>query len=223
MITAPDFTKLRNYMMFRELDENSLSELAKHCQYLELQAGKTLFEQNEASDALYMLEDGQIHVVRQYPDGEQVILATEGPYYVIGDLSMLTGSPRTGAVVAVSDCTLIRLSREAFDDVCSRVPGISASLVTYVAKRLYRLNLQVREHAIGNVAARVASLLMLLSGRESDTKNTVIRINRMARAAATDADKVERILQEWDEAGYISYDGHQVTLHDIDKIRDLAG
>ena len=223
MITAPDFTKLRNYMMFRELDENSLSELAKHCQYLELQAGKTLFEQNEASDALYMLEDGQIHVVRQYPDGEQVILATEGPYYVIGDLSMLTGSPRTGAVVAVSDCTLIRLSREAFDDVCSRVPGISASLVTYVAKRLYRLNLQVREHAIGNVAARVASLLVLLSNRESDTKNTVIRINRMARAAATDADKVERILQEWDEAGYISYDGHQVTLNDIDKIRDLAG
>ena len=124
MITAPDFTKLRNYMMFRELDENSLSELAKHCQYLELQAGKTLFEQNEASDALYMLEDGQIHVVRQYPDGEQVILATEGPYYVIGDLSMLTGSPRTGTVVAVSDCTLIRLSREAFDDVCNHTYDI---------------------------------------------------------------------------------------------------
>ena len=44
-----------------------------------------------------------------------------------------------------------------------------------------------------------------------------------AGAAATDADKVERILHEWDEAGYISYDGRQVTLNDIDKIRDLAG
>lgn len=223
MIAAPDFTKLRNYMMFHGLDDESLSELAKHCQYIELQAGKTLFEQNEASDALYMLEDGQIHVIRQYDDGEQVILATEGPYYVIGDLSMLIDSPRTGAVVAVSDCTLIRLSREAFDDICSRVPGISANSVKYLAKRLYRLNLQVREHAIGNVAARVASLLMLLSSKEEGAQTTALRISRVARAAATDADKVERILQEWGEAGYISYDGRQITIHDRDKLRDLAG
>ncbi|MCA9894808.1 MAG: Crp/Fnr family transcriptional regulator [Anaerolineae bacterium] len=223
MIAAPDFTKLRNYMMFHDVAEDALKELAAHCQVIELQAGKTLFEQNDASNALYMLEDGQIHIIRQYPDGDEVILATEGPYYVIGDLSMLVEQGRTGAVVAVSDCTLIKLDREAFDDVCSRRPNISANVVAYLAKRLYRMNLLVREQAVGNMKARLASLLMLLSGRDEGTMNTAIRVNRIARATAIDADKVEHILHEWDRAGYISYDGRQVIIHNIDRIRDQAG
>ena len=31
------------------------------------------------------------------------------------------------------------------------------------------------------------------------------------------------VLREWDEAGYIAYDGRHVTINDSDTIRDIAG
>jgi CRP-like cAMP-binding protein len=218
-----EYTKLRDAEIFKSLSDPVLQELARHCRTVELPAGETLFEQNTAGDALYVLETGQVHIVRQYPDGEQVILATEGPYYVIGELSMLVDQPRTGAVIAVSDCTLIALDRPAFVHVCERWPELAVQVMAYLGLRLYRLNLQVREFAVGNVQARVATLLVLLSGGKNGPVGAHIRVSRMARAAATDADVVERILQDWTRQGYIDYQGRTITIHHIETLRDIAG
>jgi CRP-like cAMP-binding protein len=222
-MTTTDYQQLRNYTMFRELSDDALVELFKRCQRVELPAGETLFQQNDPGDALYLLETGQVHIIRQYPDGEQVILATEAPYYAIGDLSMLVNNPRTGAVVAVSDCTMIALERQAFLEVCDHIPDVAVHVVRYLARRLHRLNLQVREYAISNVAARIASVLWLLSGGEAGEISGRVRVSRVARAVATDADTVERILAEWDAAGYIAYDGRRLTILDLDTIRNIAG
>lgn len=223
MSSPIDYKQLRNYALFQDLSDEVLMELVNHCQQYELPAGETLFEQNEPGDALYLLEAGQVHIIRQYPDGEQVILATEGPYYAIGDLSTLVNHPRSGAVVAVSDCTLFKIDRETLFDVCEQVPGVAAKMVIYLARRLHRLNLKVREYAISNVAARIASMLLLLSGGEAGEIDSRVRVSRVARSIATDADTVERILKDWDEAGYISYDGRHLAIRDIEVIRNIAG
>ncbi|GEM_PF-1787914 len=223
MSPSIDFLRLRNYAIFKDLPDEALMEMAKHCQYLELSAGETLFEQDDAGDKLYLLEDGQVHIIRQYPDGEQVILVTEQPYYIIGELSAVVGYPRTGAVVAVADCTLFMIERDVFFDTCNKVEGVAAKTIEYLAKRLYQLNLKVREYAISNVGARIASVLWLLSDGGSDDITARIRASRVARAIATDADTVQRVLNEWHNAGYISYDGRYVSILDSDMIRDIAG
>lgn len=218
-----EFHKLRDAEIFKNLPDEILQELARRCRYVELNAGETLFEQNAPGDALYVLETGQIHVMRQYPDGEQVILATEGPYYVIGELSMLVAQPRTGTVVAVSDSTLIALERHDFVEVCTRWPELAVSVMAYLGQRLYRLNLQVRENAIGNIPARVATLLVLLSGGKNGPVDAHIRVSRIARATATDADVVERLLQDWTRRGYIDYEARRIAVNDIETLRDIAG
>ena len=223
MSPSIDFLRLRNYAIFKDLPDEALMELVKHCQYRELSAGETLFEQDEPGDTLYLLEDGQIHIIRQYPDGEQVILVTEQPYYIIGELSAVVGYPRTGAVVAVSDCTLFAIDRDVFFEICEKIEGVAAKTIEYLALRLHRLNLKVREYAISDSAARVASVLWLLSNGASDDITARIRASRVARAIATDADTVQRILSEWHDAGYITYDGRHVTILDSEMIRDIAG
>lgn len=223
MFTTIDYDQLRNYMLFKGLSKDALIELASHCQPQTLNVGETLFHQNDPSDALYLLEEGQIHIVRQYPDGEEVILATEMPYYAIGDLSMLVGGGRTAAVVAVSDCTLIKIDRDVFFEICQQVPDVATEVVLYLAKRLRDLNLKIREYAISNVAARVASLLLLLPDGEAGAVQSKVRVSRIARAIATDADTVERILKQWHNSGYISFSSGQLQILDRDIIRNIAG
>lgn len=215
--------RLRDTALLENLPEEALIDLAQHCRYMELPAGETLFRQGDPGDALYVLEDGQIHIVRTYPSGEEIILATQGPYYAIGELSMVADQPRTGSVVAVSDCTLIALDRETFVNTCNRVPEMMASILSHLGLRLYEMNLQVREHALKNVGSRIASLLMMLSNGGENPRLENVRIPRLARATATDSDTVDLFFRDWTKRGYIAFDGQALTIKDMDAIKNLAG
>lgn len=217
------YQSLQDARLFRDFPDDVLIDLAQSCRYIELLAGQSLFQQSDPGNNLYLLTEGQIHVVRHYPTGEDVIIATEGPYYVIGELSMLANQPRTGGVVAVSDSTLIALARADFMVACERVPEVATAILSYLSLRLYRMNLLIRENAIGNIAARIASVILLLSGGESGSIATPTPINRIARAVAIDGDAVDRILQEWVQNGYITFDNQTITVLNIEAINHIAG
>ena len=217
------FQALKDARLFQDFPDHILVDLAEHCRYIELGAGQSLFQQSDPGNNLYILAEGQIHVVRHYPTGEDVIIATEGPYYVIGELSMLANQPRTGDVIAVSDSSLIELARADFMEACSQAPEVAITLVSYLSSRLYRMNLLIRENAIGNIGARIASVLLLLSQGKSGVIANPIRVNRIARAVAIDGDTVDRILWEWEKYGYISVDNQTITIVDIDAINNIAG
>jgi len=217
------YQALQDARLIRDFPDHVLNDLVQHCHYVELLAGQSLFQQSDPGNNLYLLTEGQIHVVRHYPTGEDVIIATEGPYYVIGELSMLANQPRTGDVVAVSDSTLIALARADFMAACERAPEVATALLSYLSSRLYRMNLLIRENAIGNINARIASVLLLLSDSESGVIASPISVNRIARAVAIDADAVDRILLDWVECGYITLDNQTMTLVDIETINNIAG
>lgn len=214
---------LRNSFLFKEIGTDVLSDMVKHCQRMELPAGETLFEQDSEPDAMYFLEAGQIHIVRHYASGYEVILATEVPYYVIGELSMLANQPRTGSVVAVGNCDLIRVSHDAIEEISRQHPGVPFNALKHLGKRLYKLNLRVRENAIGNVRARIASVLLLLSNEQNGEIQGLINLNRLARATAIDTDVVEHLMKDWSSDGILSMDGQSVTIHDTDKLKNIAG
>jgi CRP/FNR family transcriptional regulator, cyclic AMP receptor protein len=222
MATTYNVSVLRNSFLFKEADESVLKAVNQHCEVMELDAGETLFEQDTAPDNMYFLIDGQIHIVRHYPEGYDVTIATEVPFYVIGELSMLANQPRTGSVVAVGDCDLIRLSRKAVLEICETYPEVAVRALSHLGTRLYRLNLWVRESAVSNVSARIASVLLLMAGNQNTTLNDV-SITRLGRATAIDADVVERLLRQWAEYGVITIDNQQITIQQIEALRTFAG
>jgi CRP-like cAMP-binding protein len=222
MATTFDTSVLRNSFLFKDAEETVLQAVSKYCEFMELDAGETLFEQESPPDAMYFLVDGQVHVVRRYPEGYDVKIATEVPFYVIGELSLVAHQVRTGTVVAVGDCDLIRLSRKAVVEICQQYPNVGVRALTHLGARLYRLNLWVRESAVSNVSARLASVLLLMVHGEATTLSS-ISITRLARATAIDADVVERLLRQWDEYGVISHRDRQITIRNLDALHTFAG
>lgn len=216
-------TLLRNSFLFKGVDSDILAEVALHCQRLELMAGETLFEQNSEPDAMYFLEDGQIHVVRHYRSGQEVILATEVPYYVIGELSLLANQPRTGSVVAVGNCDLVKVSRDTIETLSHQYPDIALKALRHLGKRLYRLNLHVRESAIGNVQARIATVLVLLANDKEGTIASEVNVTQLARATALDADVVTHHMAQFVSDGIITVDGYSVSVNDLAQLKNIAG
>ena len=92
----------------------------------EYPAGAVLFREGEPADSLYLLAQGQVHVVRDSPDGatRNKFATLEAPAY-FGEMGLLLGSPRGATVVASGDVMCYQLERRGFDAI------IKASLMPY--------------------------------------------------------------------------------------------
>lgn len=96
-----------------------------------LLAGETLFEFGEAGDALYFLEAGRLEV--HLPDGS---VRDIQPGTSIGELALLTDTPRSATVVARRDSTLRELRRDRFFPIMDGQPAVAAALARGMAHQL---------------------------------------------------------------------------------------
>jgi CRP-like cAMP-binding protein len=220
MLTAIHPNILRNSFLFKECSEDVLAFVSAEATTMSLNADDMLFEQGSDPDAFYILEAGQVHVVRNYPNGEEHIIATESPYYVIGELSLLANRERTGSVVAVGDCEMVVVKRETVLQALERFPEIAQHAIEHFGVRLYRLNLRVRESAIGNINVRIANMLLLMANEAGDIQG--VRVAQMARASAIDADFIARLLKKWHNEGIITHKDDHIHINDLTALQNIA-
>lgn len=220
MLTVIKPNILRNSFLFKEASDDVLSKVSEQAENKILYADEMLFEQGSEPDAFYILESGQVHVVRNYPNGEEHIIATEAPYYVIGELSLLANRERTGSVVAVGDCELVVVKRATVMATLKQHPEIAQQAIEHFGVRLYRLNLRVRESAIGKINVRIANLLFLMA--DQDGIIHPVKITQMARATAIDGDFIERLLKKLHNEAIIEYVNNRVVIKDEQALRNLA-
>lgn len=108
--------------LFAGLPEPILQELRAALELRLLRGGETLVRQGEASDALYVLINGRLRVVREQAGGGAASLFDLQRGQSVGELGMLTGDARTATVVAVRDSLVARLPRAAFDRLLAAHP-----------------------------------------------------------------------------------------------------
>lgn len=98
-----------------------------------LVAGETLFLAGAEAGPLYVVVSGRL-VARQ--EGSGAVLRTMGRGSVVGELSVITGEPRSATVVARRDSHLLEIPADAVRDVLAREPSLSLALLRAVSDRL---------------------------------------------------------------------------------------
>ena len=64
----------------------------------------------DPGSTLYVVESGQVNVVRDQEDGPGISLATFGPGEFFGELSIFDGERRSATVIAVEDTETVTLA-----------------------------------------------------------------------------------------------------------------
>jgi CRP/FNR family transcriptional regulator len=89
-----------------------------------LAADQTLFVAGEVGNGCYRVEEGLLKASIGSPTGAERILAILGPGNVVGELSMISGLPRSASVAAVRDSKLRFVSQASFDGYARENPAI---------------------------------------------------------------------------------------------------
>lgn len=117
--------------MHWSLDVQSHAALARYGVVHELTANEPVFEKGRPSDALYLVLEGDVAVLK---DGQ--VIARIGPDHSFGEMGLLLGRPRAAEVRAVSDARVLELSRKDLDRMQQQEPAWAARLYRVLAECL---------------------------------------------------------------------------------------
>ncbi|WP_425375075.1 patatin-like phospholipase family protein [Methylobacterium nonmethylotrophicum] len=101
-----------------------------------VQGGQTVFAQDEAGDALYLLVSGAVGVSARDAAGVVTRIARLRPPEVFGEMALLSGAPRAATVTALRDSQLLTLTRDAFEAVTAEHPRALLYFARMLADRL---------------------------------------------------------------------------------------
>lgn len=77
-------------------------------------AGEIIMRQGDAGDCAYIIEEGQVEVFIEKPDGKIVPVATRGPGTIVGEMAIVDKAPRVATVKAVKDCKMLEITQADF-------------------------------------------------------------------------------------------------------------
>ncbi len=100
---------------------------------LQLTRGELLIRQGEEADALYLVVSGRFQVLRH---DHTAPIAQIGAGSPIGEIAFFAGGRRTASVQAERDSLVLKLTREDFDQLAARAPGVWPAIVATLAQRL---------------------------------------------------------------------------------------
>lgn len=144
MAASVDLAFLKASDLFENQPEEFLRAVLAQGRVLEFGPGAVVFRQGDHGDCLYIVKAGVLEIVAAPADGsEPVPLAYLGIGEVIGELALLTGSPRTATLRCPERAELFILEKAVFIDLMETLPAFSRSLCHVLARRLEAATLRL--------------------------------------------------------------------------------
>ena len=139
-----DPTFLRDSDLFENQPAEVIRAVLAQGQLLEFGPGEVVFRQGEQGDRLFVVKSGVLEVVTAPSDGsEPVVVAYLGTGEVIGELALLTGSPRSATVRSPEHAELFVVDKAVFLDLMDILPAFTRNLCVVLARRLETTTLKV--------------------------------------------------------------------------------
>lgn len=120
--------------MFGKLSPALRDRIAADAGAMHLKAGEWLFREGDEANCLFVVRAGRLEVVNERADGS--VLRVLGRGSALGELALLTSSPRSASVRAARDSDLIVIDREPFARMLEQTPEAALALSRVLAEQL---------------------------------------------------------------------------------------
>jgi CRP-like cAMP-binding protein len=141
---ALDLTFLKGSDLFEHQPDEVLRAILAQGRLEEYGPGAVVFRQGQQGDRLYIVKSGVLEILTSPTDGaDPVPVAYLGEGEVLGELALLTGSPRTATVRSPEHAVAFTVEKAVFLDLMATLPAFSRNLCLVLARRLEVTTLKV--------------------------------------------------------------------------------
>ena len=100
------------YSILKVLSEEQIVELSGSIRSVQFEHGDQIIKIGEQAQSMYFISEGHLEVGIPGKDGKDLIVASLWPGDCVGEMSLLTGEPRSANVYAKSNGLLLEISRD---------------------------------------------------------------------------------------------------------------
>jgi type IV pilus assembly protein PilB len=168
---AIDTQSLKTSVLFREVSDDYLAEIAKKLTIKTCSKNSVIFAKGDECDAIFLIKEGLVNIfTKDVQSGLEIVIASLGPGECFGETSILAATQRTASAKAVVDTVLYQLDRSLFLQIIQYIPEVGMALSRLLASK-------VASHSIqkGIPFSRLSKLNVDFKLLEKFPKHTLLR------------------------------------------------
>src|SRR5262245_61419207 len=155
---------LQRIKLFSGLSSDECQEVVKRMKRRDFPPNQFIVREGAPGNSMFFITAGLVEVRKKdATTGIDFLLTEMGPGQNFGEMSLLTGKPRTATVTATQPTTCAVLEQKDFQDLFMSYPKIGLALTTILAERVESASQQVGIEFINlskmQVDARVLELI----------------------------------------------------------------
>ena len=135
---------LRKVPMFSKMEPSKLKLLAFTSESLTFEDGEELCHYGEPADCAFVIMSGEVAIMVDTDEGE-VAGFVRGANELIGEMAVLTNSPRSATMRAKGETVAMRISDDAFIKLLRENPEISLDVMRTLSNRLAETNAKFQQ------------------------------------------------------------------------------
>lgn len=178
--------------------------------------GQTIYAQGDAADALFVIQEGQVKLSAKSQIGKEAILDILSGADFVGKDSIAGQSFRTASASAITDCTLLRISRKPMLSALARHVKLANLFWAYVLVRNIRYQQDLVDQHCNPSEKRLARILLLLAHYDGHgpVEATVPKISQetLAEMVGTTRSRICFFMNRFKKSGFIDYEHKGKTL-----------
>ncbi|OQA13639.1 MAG: DNA-binding transcriptional dual regulator Crp [bacterium ADurb.Bin363] len=121
---------LKDILIFRDLTDEELVQIAGITEDFTLPGNRILFNQSDEADSFYIILEGEVDVRKNLGTKEQKI-ANMSKGAIIGEMAFLTETRRTGTIKTITKVRFLKILKDEFKTLLLEENSIAAYKIVY--------------------------------------------------------------------------------------------
>jgi CRP/FNR family transcriptional regulator len=218
---------LRQVPLFAALSAEQIGALADRFYTGKFDANSVIFLEGDPADRLWVVQDGQVKIVKQAADGQENLLEVIMPGEMFGGAGILF-PVHPATAIAMTDVTTLNISRDEYLRLIHQFPDVALRIIAILGERL-RAAMRMRALSTERVDTRLAHILLKLADRIGIRSEAGIVINMplsrqdLADMAGTTIETAIRIMSRFRKDGLaMTKPGGFIVITDGERLQKLA-
>lgn len=187
-------------------------------------AGEVLFREGDAGDEMFVVRTGEVRVFLE-AGGVEKTLAHLGPGEFVGEMSLLTGQPRSATAIVQKQSDLLVVGSRVLEEMIVHNTEIALRLIRKLARRLEATDTLVQVLLYRDGKKRVIENLKRLAKMHGWIPGSALKIQADAEAMAEqvglEVDEVNDVLSRLIRAGALAEETGAWVIANPEKLDDV--
>ncbi len=193
---------LRVLDLFADFSDQTLIDLAAHCEVRELKRGDVLFAENEEPDHLFVTTRGRIAMVNRSIDGRESVVALMEDGDLFGEMPLFDHQNRSTDARALEPSAVISIPYDPLRSVYEAQPQQLWRVVKLLANRLRAMDGVLADSVFLDVTGRTAKRLLEIAGDKDDFSLPVTQ-EELAGMVGASRERVNKAIASFVRLGWI--------------------